>query len=112
VTATFSSAVFSRDLPEHVTVAVDGVFTDLDRDDPVPDDRPVGRVVVTMPDFVADTLAHALAKAWHVNHLFGGNIEVGPTERAVAEALLAAAEASGSRCPEGGLDLPADDECG
>ena len=58
------AAAFRRDLPEHITVAVDGVLTDLDEpDEPVPDTRPVGRVVVTMPAFVADTLAHGLAKA-------------------------------------------------
>jgi hypothetical protein len=103
------ATAFRRDLPDHITVAVDGVLTDLDTDDPVPDDRPVGRVVLTMPDFVADTVAHALAKAWQVNQLFGGNIGIGPTERAMAEALLAAAEASGSPCPDGGLNLPPDD---
>ncbi len=102
---------FRRDLPEHITVTVDGVLTDLDADDPVPDERPVGRVVVTMPNFVADALAHALAKSWQVNQLFGGNIDIGSTERALAEALLAAAEASGSHCRKGGLHLPpADDE--
>jgi hypothetical protein len=103
------AAAFCRDLPEHITVAVDGVYSDLDPDDPLPGKRPVGRVVLTMPDFVADTLAHTLAKAWQVNQLFGGNIGMGPTERAVAVALLAAAEASGSSCPEGGLNLPPDD---
>jgi hypothetical protein len=102
---------FRRDLPEHITVAVDGMLTDLDAGDPCPDERPVGRVVVTMPAFVADALAHSLAKSWQVNQLFDGNIEIGVTERTLAEALLAAAEASGCPCREGGLRLPPDDVC-
>jgi len=101
---------FHRDLPEHVTVALDGAYPVIDPDDPVPDEQPVGRVVVTMPAFVADTLAHALATVWKVNELFAGTVEIGPTERAVAEALFAAAEAGGCRCREGGLQLPPADE--
>jgi hypothetical protein len=108
VTTTAVAVAFRRDLPEHVTVSVDGTLTILDPDDPVPDKRPVGRVVVSMPNFVADALSHTLAKAWQANRLFGGDSDIGETERALAEALMAAAEASGNRCRRG-LRLPAAD---
>jgi len=93
---TVVAIAFRRDLPEHITVTVDGVLTNLDAGDPVPDERPVGRVVVTMPNFVADALAHALAKSWQVNQLFGGNIEIGSTERAALRSTSVSAPATGS----------------
>jgi hypothetical protein len=70
-------------------------------------------LVLSMPDFVADTLAHALAKYYHLAHVMSdgqGGMDLGPLERAVAEGLAAAARACGYQCPSaGGLGLPKDD---
>jgi DNA-binding XRE family transcriptional regulator len=98
-------------LPEHAVITLDGSYHGLDPD--VAEDRPVGRVVLAMPDFVADSLAHAVAKYYHVAHVMSdgrGSMAVGPLERAVAEGLAAAARACGYQCPFGaGLGLPEDD---
>jgi hypothetical protein len=97
---------FRRELPVHVTVAVDGVYRDLVPDEPVKDTRPVGRVVLVMPDFYADSFAHSLAALCRVVDTVGGDGEfAGPTERAIAEALFEAAQSTGYKCPEGGLKL-------
>jgi hypothetical protein len=110
VTVETTEVGFHRVLPDHITVAVEGVFTDLDADDPVPSTRAAARVVVTMPDFYADTLAHLIADAWHLAHRLGGAGYVGPPERALAEALYAASTVAGYRCPRGGLQLPDEGE--
>jgi hypothetical protein len=100
-----ATVLFGRRLPDHVSVSVDGVYAELDPDDPVPDPRPVGRVVIQMPDFVADTFAHHVAALWQ----FADRVRaesVGPTEQALARALFDAAQSAGYRCPDGDLWLP------
>jgi hypothetical protein len=95
-----------RELAEQVSVAVDGL---VELADTVPARRPVGRVVVSMPDFVADTVAHLLAIGCRVATEDASRDEAdtpGPEERALAEALFAASRAAGYRCPTGELDVP------
>jgi hypothetical protein len=58
------SVGWRRELAEQVSVAVDGV---VELADTVPERRRVGRVVVSMPDFVADTVAHLLAVGCRVS---------------------------------------------
>jgi hypothetical protein len=58
--------LFRRELDDHVTVAVDGVYSAMHEDDGAQRIRPVGRVVVTMPDYVADTLSHLIANAHEI----------------------------------------------
>ena len=96
------STPFSRTLPDNLTVTVEGTY-DLDRD--ITERRPA-RVVLTMPDYAADSLAHLLAYLSRLADVFPGLDENGLDCAVVAEALYAAATASGDyRCPEGGLRL-------
>jgi hypothetical protein len=89
-----------RELAEQVTVVVDGVVTGLVDADDVPEDRAVARVVVSMPDFVADTLAHLITGACDLTETVEGDDVVGDSdERALAAALFAASRVSGYRCP-------------
>jgi hypothetical protein len=104
-TDTFTQA-WRRDLPEYMTVSVDGTFTGVD---PEITSRLPGRVVLTMPDFTADSLARVLAKAWQVARTME-DPSIGPAERALAEGLAAAAEIGGYHCALGGLSLPPEDE--
>jgi hypothetical protein len=96
------AASFRRELPDYVTVAVDGTIPNVDPDIT---ERPSARVVLTMPDATADALAHVIAQAWQVADLLGAE-RLGDGDRALAEALYEAAAASGYRCPDGGLHLP------
>jgi hypothetical protein len=104
------TTLFQRHLPDHITVSVDGVYGDLEPDEAIKDTRPVGCVVIRMPDFVADTFAHNLAALWE----FGTRTRtesIGSTERALAESLFEAARCMGYRCTEGGLRLsPSSDD--
>jgi hypothetical protein len=97
---------FRRELAAQVSVAVEGV---VELPDPVPERRRVGRVVVSMPDFVADTVAHLLAAGCQVStedtRLDEADMP-GPEERALVEALFAASRINGYRCPTGRRDLP------
>jgi hypothetical protein len=108
-----TAELFRRELPEHITVSVDGMYGDLVPDEEVKDTRSVGRVVLAMPDFYADTFAHSLAALWQlIDRVGGGTQHVGPTERAIAAALFEAAQFMGYKCPDG-LELPkllADDQ--
>ena len=90
-----------QDLPDHMSVAVDGILTDVD---PQITHRLPGRVVLTMPDFAADNLGRVLAKVWQVAQTMN-DPTIGPDQRALAEALVAAAEVGGYRCALGGLVL-------
>jgi hypothetical protein len=102
-----TAELFRRELPEHITVSVDGVYDDLVSEDEVKDTRSVGRIVLAMPDFYADSLARNLAALWRLVNSVGADTErVGPTERAIAEALFEAARFMGYQCPDGNLDLP------
>ena len=94
-----------QELPEYMTVSVEGVFAGVD---PEVTERLPGRVVLTMPDFTADNLARVLAKAWQVARAMD-DPSIGPVERALAEGLAAAAQVGGYRCALGGLCLPPKD---
>lgn len=95
-------AAFRRELPDYITVTVEGVIPDVDPD--VADQSPA-RVVITLPDYAADSLAHLIARAWWMSRLFENEGRFGLADRALAEALYDAA-AQTYRCPDGGLDLP------
>jgi hypothetical protein len=96
--------MFRQDLPEYMAVSLDGVVTGVD---PQITHRLPGRVVLTMPDFTADNLGRVLAKAWQIAQAME-DPSIGQAERALAEALVAAAEAGGFRCALGALSLPPD----
>jgi hypothetical protein len=87
---TVLSPTFRQDLPEYMTVSLDGVVTGVD---PQITHRLPGRVVLAMPDFTADNLGRVLAKAWQVAQAMD-DPSIGQAERALAEALVAAAEVS------------------
>lgn len=89
-----------RELSEGVTVTVNGLVEEVD--DSVPARRSAARVVVSMPDYVADTVAHLLASGAEVL----ADRLAGPDERALAEALYSASQVNGYHCPSGGLELP------
>jgi hypothetical protein len=87
-----------RQLPDYITVAVDGVYDALTPEDAEPGARPIGRIVINMPDFVADTFAHNLVAVWQFADRVNAET-ITDTERALAEALFAAAAFMGCPCP-------------
>jgi hypothetical protein len=89
---------YRRELSDNVTVTVEGAMTEVDPD---VSDRPPARVVLAMPDYTADALAHLLA-AWHTARALAEVEDLGPNERTLAEALYEAALSGGYRCPFGG----------
>jgi len=91
---------FHRELPDYITVTVDGVVEGVDPD---VTDRPPGRVVITLPDYAADSLAHLIAQSWWISRLFDSEDRFGLADRALAEAIYAAA-ATTYRCPDGSVD--------
>ena len=94
------SPPWHRDLPDHITVALDGTLPDVDPDIGDLQDRVTGRVVITMPDYAADSLAHLIAAVCRAADLFGGTNEwLGLADPDLAEALADACAASGYRCP-------------
>jgi hypothetical protein len=97
--------LYRRQLHDYISIAVEGSLPDVDRDVAA---RPPARVVITMPDFAADSLAHLVARAWQVAEVMGGILDIGEPERELAEALYDAITASGYRCPAGGLHLRAE----
>lgn len=85
---------FNRELPEFVSVRVDGAYDYFDEDIT---ERTPGRVVIAMPDFTADALAHVLSYLGR----FAGLLDVdrlGVTPCELAEALHEAAAATGVSC--------------
>lgn len=92
---------FRRVLEDAVTVAIDGTC-ELDPDIT---EQPVSRVVLTMPDYVADGLAHLLAYLSRVVSGFGGLDNSGIHSGSLAAALFSAAASGEYRCPEGALHL-------
>jgi hypothetical protein len=107
-------APFHRDLDDHVSVEVTDVFAGVDPDiAPRPDDRPAGRVVVTMPDFVADTLSHVIRNAHTVAALLTWSrvedVDADAPSLDLAEALYEASCLHGYVCDRGdqhGRDVP------
>lgn len=97
-----ATAPFLRTVHDELTVTIDGVL-DLDRD--VTDRRPA-RVVLAMPDDVADGLAHLVASLGRVADVFGGLDEIGLDLTELAQALYDAAAAGGYRCPDDRLHQP------
>jgi hypothetical protein len=89
-----------RDLPEFVSVSVAGAFGGIDRD---VTERTPGRVVIAMPDFTADALAHVFAHLARIADAMNGE-RVGVGEQELAQALFDAARASGYRCPSGAIE--------
>jgi uncharacterized protein (DUF433 family) len=92
---------FFRRLPDQVTVSLDGLLTL----DPDITERPVSRVVLAMPDYVADGLAHLLAYLSRILSGFGGLDNNGIHSGSLAAALFGAATAGDYRCPDGVLHL-------
>lgn len=85
-----------RELPDYVSVAVDGVVGGIDPD---VTERAPGRVVIVMPDFTADAVAHVLSNLGELADRFGVERDwMGEHELAVA--LFDAAAAAGYRCPD------------
>jgi hypothetical protein len=75
----------------------------------MPEERSIGCVVLSMPDYVADSVAHTMAKISQVARLIPdgqGCLLIGPIEHALAEGLAAAARAAGYRCPSNRVALP------
>ena len=101
--ARLAAAGWRRDLPEFVSVTVEGTYGGVDPDIT---ERTPGRIVVTMPDFTADALAHALSYLSRVADAMNRD-RVGVGERELAEALFEAAHAAGYRCPSGHVESEA-----
>ena len=92
--AVSAASAFSRDLPEFVSVRVDGAYDNFDRDIT---ERTPGRVVVAMPDFTADALAHMLDYLGRLADVLDAErLGVGPHD--LAQALHEAAAATGVPC--------------
>jgi hypothetical protein len=96
-----STRPFYRRLPSSVVVRLDGIYDDADELDPAVEDldHPPGRIVLELPDFLADSLAHMIETVWDVSErLTGGEPYDGPTPD-LAEALHAAVLSQpGYRC--------------
>lgn len=90
---------FERELLDGLVIRVDGLLPA----DPENGDRQPARVVLTMPDFVADGLAHLLAEANRAAAIFGAIGSSGIDGWRLADALFAAATSGDYRCPDGGL---------
>ena len=94
VTKLSATSSFLRELPEFVSVRVDGAYENFDPDIT---ERTPGRVVIAMPDFTADALAHVLDHLGRFAELLDvERLGVGPSE--LAEALHQAAAAAGVPC--------------
>lgn len=88
---------FRRDLPEFVSVRVDGAYENFDPDIT---ERTPGRVVISMPDFTADSLAHVLDYLGRFADLLDmERLGVGPGD--LAQALHEAAATTGMPCLSG-----------
>jgi hypothetical protein len=89
-----------QELSDHVTVALDGTLPDPDPDLPDGQDRVMSRVVISMPDYLAHSLSHLIARFCRLTDVFGEPEWLAPTAPELAEALAAAASAAGCYCPE------------
>jgi hypothetical protein len=94
---------FYRSLTSGVVVRCAGVYDDAEESpDPVAEDpdRPVGRVVIELPDFLAASLARMIESVWvFADRLTDGPSLVHAPDREVADALRAAALSQpGNRC--------------
>ena len=95
-----SELSWRRELPDYVSVAVDGLMGGIDPD---VSSRPSGRVVVVMPDSTADAFAHALSSLGELADRLGMERDwMGEGELAVA--LFEAARAAGYHCPDTARD--------
>lgn len=93
------ASLFRRELPEFVSVRVEGAYENFDPDIT---ERTPGRVVVAMPDFTAEALAHVLNYLGRFAELLDAErLGVGPEE--LAQALHEAAAATGVPCAGGSL---------
>jgi hypothetical protein len=87
---------YCRRLPWGIVVRLDGVYDDADEPDPVVEDpnHPPGRVIVELPDFMAEALSHMIDTVWDVGERLTGSPPCVPDpipDRDLAEALHAAA---------------------
>ena len=85
---------FRRELAEFVSVGVEGTYENFDPDIT---ERTPGRVVVAMPDFTADALAHVLDHLGRFAELLDVD-RLGVTPRELADALHEAAATTGVPC--------------
>jgi hypothetical protein len=91
-----------RQLEEQVTVSVAGLLAPVPPgDDGAPAEKAARRVLVEMPDYVADMLGHQIRTAADLTDAVAARSDlpgVSGDERALADALLAAARFAGYRC--------------
>jgi hypothetical protein len=102
-TTTAPGIAFHRELPDYITIAVDGTMTEVDPDIA----SPPARVVITMQDDTAHLLAHLFGQVAHLSRILDWLPEVGVIVPDLAAALHQAAEHARRKCRYGGLDLPA-----
>lgn len=74
---------FSIQLPDSVVIRHAGLI----QNDPDSSDRPSVRIVLEMPDYVADALSRMLTDAWQVASIFGGFQNNGLDGEELAHAL-------------------------
>lgn len=90
-----------RELPDYVSVVVDGTLSGVDPD---VTERAPGRVVIVMPDFTADAVAHVLMTLGELADRFGMERDwMG--ERDLSVALFEAARSAGYHCPTASGDV-------
>jgi hypothetical protein len=95
---------YYRRLPWGIVVRLDGCYNDAGEPDAAQEDpeQPVGRVVVELPDFMAEALSHMIETIWDVGERLTGSPPCLPDpipDRDLAEALHAAAISQpGSQC--------------
>jgi hypothetical protein len=94
-----------RELPDQVTVTLNGTLPDVDPDLPGVQGRVVGRIVITLPDYAADSLSHLIEAVYRLSEVFGEPEWLGLNDRELAAALFEAAAASGYHCPEPGAPV-------
>ena len=91
-----SEVSWRRELPDFVSVSLDGDVGGIDPDVTL---RAPGRVVIVMPDFTADAVAHVLGRLGDLADRFGMERDwMG--ERELAAALADAAAEAGYHCPD------------
>lgn len=94
MTVSSAAPVFRRELPEFVSVRIEGAYENFDPDIT---ERTPGREVIAMPDFTAEALSHVLSHLGRFAQLLDvERLGVGPDE--LARALHEAAAATGVRC--------------
>jgi hypothetical protein len=94
--------VFRRELPLGVVVRLDGRYDDAGQPNSPMEDpgHAVGRVVLELPDFIADSLAHMIETHWELaKHLTGDGPTHAPDQDVAAALLAAVLSVPGYHCP-------------